>query len=208
METDIKVALIDKAPAVTGLILVLILVIMYSDELETYIENVTKLEIAGITFEFDKSQVPDSYSDEIKNFTPDKALKNRMAFLAPKLKKASLLVIHDIPEEAQWLAKIFRNLGMQVDVGICAEDTRLLMKHYYDVILSDIEWPRCSKGPKKATELLDELRPPDRRVVFYILNLKGGVKRIPSYAQELTNSFEEMINGVFDVVSRSDRLAF
>lgn len=208
MKTEIKVAIIERSPAFIGISIFILLIFTFSENIEGYINKVSKLEVGGVTFEFDRTKVPEGYSEDIINFYPNKALRERLAFLAPKLRKSSLLVIHDNEFEAQWLANTFRNLGMVVDVGICARDANILMKHYYDVILSDIDWSSCSHGPTNATEFLNEISPSGKRVVFYILNLKGEVKYVPIYAEELTNSFEEMINGVFDVISRSERLAF
>ncbi|MFD2168069.1 hypothetical protein ACFSJY_17570 [Thalassotalea euphylliae] len=208
METEIKVAIIDKAPSFVGILLFVLFILTFSESIEGYINSLTKLEVAGVTFEFDKTKVPEGYSKDITNFHPNKALRDRLSFLAPKLRKSNMLVIHDNEFEALWLADTFRSLGMAVDVGICKSGAQDLIQHHYDVILSDIDWGSCSKGPIKATEFLNEVSPSGKRVVFYILNLEGETKHVPHYAEELTNSFEEMINGVFDVISRSERLAF
>jgi hypothetical protein len=208
METEIKVALIDKIPSFIGILTLILFAFFFSEDIKNYINNLSKLEVAGVTFEFDKTKVPKGYSEDINNFHPNKALRERLVFLAPKLRKSSLLVIHDNEYEAEWLASTFRSLGMAVDIGICTNEANVMINRHYDVILSDIDWSSCADGPKKATEFLSNVRPSGRRVVFYILNLRGEFKQIPLYAEELTNSFEEMINGVFDVISRSERLAF
>ncbi len=75
------------------------------------------------------------------------------------------------------------------------------------MILSDIQWNNCPDGPSEAVDFLDPNVPSGTGGVFYIANREVKKKRIPVYAHQLTNSFEEMLHSVLDVINRSDRLA-
>lgn len=207
MEKEVKVALVEKFPAFCGLLLLVVLIFMYREELDGYIKRLTSFEIAGISFNFSEIKPPTKeLEEELQNFTPDKALENRLKFLSPQLSKATMLVIHDEEIVGEWLAATFRNMGMKVDVGICATESKGLLNNNYDVILSDIKWAQCEQPPRNAIEFLDGIEPPGTNVVFYIENLTGERKEIPFYAHELTNTFDGMIHGVLDVISRNNEL--
>ncbi len=206
MNTETKVALIEKSPALIGFLVLVSFLFIYSGNIDMYVDRITRFEIAGISLEFSKKQVPAAFSDEVANFNPGKALRSRIGYLSAPLKRSTMLVLHDEPSVANWLANVFRGMGMTVDVGICSDGAAPLLNHHYDVILSDMNWSNCSIGAKDAVDFLDQVDPSGARVVFYISNLMGNRKHIPFYAHELTNSFEGMLNGVLDVISRSERL--
>ena len=208
MDTEIKVAIIEKIPTYLGLVVFVLLLATYHEEMESYIDRITGLEFAGFAVNFSDTNPPEEYKNEISNYEPGQALKRRLAYLKPQIQKASMLVVHDSRSSAEWLAETFRSLGMSVEIAICSSETEQKMKRHYDVVLSDIKWSQCAEGEKSSVELFNRLKPPGSRVVFYIANLEGPVKKVPHYARELTDSFDDMLNGVLDVIARSNQLAF
>ena len=208
MDTEIKVVIIEKMPTYVAILFLISLLIFFSKELVIYIDRISSVEIGGVVLKFSDSAAPEEFKKEILNYEPGQALKRRLSYLGPRLRNSSMLVVHDNPRDAEWLAGIFRELGMSVNVAICSSETEQKMKQHYDVVLSDIRWSRCKTGAKSSKEVFNKINPSGSRIVFYIGNLEGNEKRIPLYARELTNTFDGMLNGVLDVIARSNRLAF
>jgi DNA-binding NtrC family response regulator len=69
-----------------------------------------------------------------------------------------MLVLHDEASVGNWLAEIFRNQGVKVDVGICSDQATQLLNHHYDVILSDINWANCTNEHKNAIFFLIKIK--------------------------------------------------
>ncbi len=207
MHTDIKVAWIQKLPAYIAIVLLLLILGWNMDRISGLFGRLSGFGFGGVSLNFSNAEVPKALEAEISGFRPSKALKARFTSLGHSVQRMQMVVIHDESPVANWLAGIFRNMGASVDVAICSKSATNLLQHHYDVILSDIDWKHCDSGPKNAIEFLNQVKPDGVRVVFYISKLDGENKRIPRYAHDLTNTFEGMLNGVLDVVSRSDRLA-
>jgi len=207
MHSDVKVAWIKTLPAYIGLALLFIFLTLNWTGVSNLLGKISGIGIGGVSLNFSYSDIPKELRAEVDGFTPGTALNARYGRLQKSIVRMRMIVLHDKRHVANWLAAIFRDMGATVDVAICAEEASLLLSHHYDVILSDINWKDCNSGPKNAIEFLNQVNLQGVRAVFYISNLKGNKKEIPLYAQELANTFEGMLNGVFDVVSRSNRLA-
>ena len=158
----------------------------------------------GISITIDQALVPEKYKNSVKNFQLSDSLRQRLGAQRERMQSARILITKDKPAAARWLAEIYRQFGSDVDIAVCDDESRrLIQRHDYDVIISDISWDQCSSGCKRSIDFYNSIDTaiPGRRVLFYITNAREK-RQVPAYALDVTTDLSELIHLTLDILER------
>lgn len=205
MEKDIKVAAIKIIPQSLLLLILLLVVAFNYEEMKALIKNITHVEALGISINIDQETVPVKYKKNVQGFRLSDALRDRLEQQREHIKSAHILITKDKPEASRWLADVFRQLGAKVDIGICSDESKLLLqKNTYEIVISDISWDQCQSGFKNAIEFYNDEHKyvsGKRRILFYISN-PWSPRSVPDYSLDVTTSLTELIHLTLDIIER------
>lgn len=206
MDPTILVALIDAAPPILATAGVIVLAVAFRKPIaQRIIPRVSGLKLFGFEITLLKEDLDQVASQEaskrgIEISEDDKwsALK-RAQHIAPVILGARILWVDDHPEGNLQLLKILLSLGASVDhAGTTDEALKLLRKHTYHAVISDIE---RGDNVKAGTELVSKMWDEHvyRWTIFYVTDLKPG---LPEHAFGITNRPDHLLHLVMDALER------
>lgn len=117
----------------------------------------------------------------------------------PVIQGARILWVDDEPQNNRQLVKFLLSLGANVDLARDTEEAlKLLRRHQYDVVVSDIQRKEGSDaGIRMSTRMWDEHI--YRWTIFYVTDLKPG---IPEHAFNITDRPDHLLHFIMDVLER------
>lgn len=118
--------------------------------------------------------------------------------------QARILWVDDHPENNENERRMFRQLGVEVDVAQTTEEAlQRAAGGSHELIVSDME---REGDPTAGIDLVERLRQQNLQtpVVFYVGVLDSS-KGVPPYAFGITNRPDELLHLVIDVLERSKR---
>ena len=205
MQTETKSALIKIIPQSVLVGLLAVIVIVYFDQIEDMLDQITHVEALGLfSIEIDQALVPDKFKASLVGFQLSESLSKRLGEQRNRLQSARILITKDKPNSARWLADVFRQLGAQVDLALCSEETRKLLSRYeYDIVISDISWDQCTTGYTNAIDFFNSEvnRLSGKRTIFFITNIQSP-REVPDYALDITTDLTELIHLTLDILER------
>jgi hypothetical protein len=117
----------------------------------------------------------------------------------PVLEGARLLWVDDHPGGNTALVKLLRKFGVSVDLAINSEEgIKLLQRHQYDVVVSDIARDEGTDGVKMVDEMW-RLRL-YRWTIFYVMEIDE--RHRPGHAFGITNRPDHLLHLIMDALER------
>ena len=215
---SIIIELIKIIPSVLWLLFVVALVIfLYRPIKEDILPRLSSFEAAGVKFSVIRQSIQAAVelADELAsandlksekwNITvePEAAEKaeNRAKANIRVLRDSSLLWVDDRPDFNHNERKMFKQLGIEIDIATTTEQALTILQNTkYDVIISDI-----ARGDDSQAGLtfLRELRNKEgytKNLVFYIGRLDSD--QVPEGAFGITNKPDELLHLTMDILER------
>ena len=206
MEVDI----VKILPSLLWFILaVAICIFFYRPIRDDIIPNLTAFKAMGVEFSFVKQSMDAAIkladktpqwdvvvSSEDRNRVLNRAKKNLSVF-----KGAWFLWVDDSPENNLNERKMFRQLGVEIDLARNTEEAlKMLRTPGYDLVLSDM-----ARGlePQAGLDFLHKLRQTDQTtpVIFYVGTF-APEKGIPPGSFGITNRPDELLHMTMDILER------
>jgi hypothetical protein len=202
MPPEVTVAIIQILPPILAILTILILAAIFRKPLEhRLLPRLSGIKILGVEISLLKEELDEVASARgvaISEGDKWSALK-RAEHVSPVLQSAKILWVDDEPQRNRQLVKILISLGTDVDH---AQDTdealKLLRRHQYDVVISDIKRGEGGDaGLKRVSMMWDEHI--YRWTIFYVSDLKPG---IPEHAFNITNRPDHLLHFIMDALER------
>lgn len=202
--------------------------IMFREPLTELLHRIQHVKVPGL--ELDVTKAIDKSAEQLKRVPESSGKVPEQKFMAQVSKddplrssliarwsqmqmpnrKLRILLVHDEFLVAKGLREPFSSLGIEADLAICAQEARsLLMRHRYDVVVSDIRWDKCTATADWQRDGVSFLQYAQQMgfaqpTVFYIANLDRS-KGTPPFAAGITNNWYETLHFILDVVSRDEK---
>ena len=202
MAPEITVAIIQTLPSILAIAVLLILAVIFRKPLKQRIlPRLSGLKILGVEISLLKEELDEVASGRgvaISEGDKWSALK-RAEHVSPVIRGAKILWVDDEPQRNRQLVKILLSLGADVDQAHDTDEAlKLLRRHQYDVVVSDIKRREGSDaGLKMVSRMWDEHI--YRWTIFYVLDLKSGV---PEHAFNITNRPDHLLHFIMDALER------
>ena len=202
LEKEIIVAIIQILPTLFGIVALLVLILVFRIPLtQRIIPRLTGLKILGVEITLLKESLDKVVAERKVDVSQGDrwgALK-RAQHVLPVIQRARILWVDDEPQGNRQLVKVLFTLGANVDqAGNTEEALKLLRRHQYDVVVSDIKRQKDGDaGIRMAKRMWDEQI--YRWTIFYVTDLKPG---IPEHAFNITNRPDHLLHFIMDVLER------
>jgi PleD family two-component response regulator len=202
MNTEIVVALIEAAPSVVTILLVLVLALVFRDAIQKrLLPRLSGLKLLGVEITLLKDSLDAAASrQEVRLSEADKwSALQRAQHIFPVLRGARLLWVDDQPMGNEDLVAVLLRLGIVVDQARHTEEAiKLLHRHPYDLVISDMQREGVEDaGLQMISRMLDEHV--YRWTILYVLRLQPGV---PANSFGITNRPDHLLHLVMDALER------
>jgi len=196
--------LVDLLKVMSPYLLLLVLVLIFKKHLVNLLPGVRSLSFGPVKIELFREQLSKitkkrgiklSRSDAASPFVRAEAIK-------PVLQNSSVLWIDDNnPDNNAEEIDMMKSLGVQVTaVTSSTEAEEFLSRHYYDVIISDID---RAGSPTEGIDFLGRLVGTTKFhcTIFYVTHI-DTTKPIPAHAFALTNRPNDLLHFLMDALER------
>ena len=202
MEKEIVVAIIETAPAILSIIVVVALALVFRKPLaQRILPRISGVKFLGVEITLLKESMDEVVAERkvaVSEGDRWSALK-RAERVLPVLQGARILWVDNEPQGNRQLVKLLLSLGTTVDQARDTEEAlTLLRRHQYHVVVSDVSRPEGpDAGIKMAARMWHEHI--YRWTIFYVTDLKQGM---PEHAFNITNRPDHLLHFIMDVLER------
>jgi CheY-like chemotaxis protein len=193
--------------------LVVFLVIVFHEPIRRdLLPRLGGLNVMGVELSFVKRSMDDAVSDAVqlaekyptwKVDVPDKdkeRVLNRVKQNVAVFRDAQILWVDDHPEYNRNERKMFRRLGVEIDIGKSTKEAlEMLRNQIYDLVISDM----ARDTPTAGLDFIAQFRKEDGStpLIFYIGEI-DPTKGVPPGAFGITNRPDELLNLTLDALER------
>jgi len=213
VRTEIAVALIESLPSVLAIGAVALLAIVFRRTLEERVlPRLSGVVVFGVSLSFLKQELDEVATERLHTIDEESAKAGftisegdkwsalrRAQHVSAVIRGARLLWVDDEPRNNRGLVTILRSLGAEVDQVRATDDAlKLLHRHHYDVVISDIRRP---EGDDAGIAMVSRMKDEGvfKWTIFYVLRKEDGV---PAHAFNITNRPDHLLHYVMDALER------
>lgn len=202
MDNAIAVAIIEILPSILAFVTLFIVIIVFRKPLEQRIlPRLSGLKVFGVELTLLQESLNEAATVQNVTISADDKLNalKRAQHVLPVLQGARLLWADDTPELNLQIIKIIESLGIVIDKARDTDEAlKLLRRHKYDVVVSDIKRNgENDAGIKMVAKMWEEHI--YRWTIFYVLHLRLG---LPEHAFNITNRPDHLLHFIMDVLER------
>jgi len=190
------------------LLLIMVFLLFNLDMLKSLVHGVRHVELMGVKLDID-STAKIFADDKSGGHAPpslgqaEGALR-RASKSADLFARATILWVDDYPENNLYLRRVLHDLGASVVITLSTNEAAdSLRRHFFDVVISDINRPEGTDVTKNFAQLVAKERPDPPYFIFYVGKLDS--RDPPKGAFAITNRSDDLLNLVTDALERRYR---